>query len=70
MFDLIGVLRAAEPQKKAELYGELGLNLMYEPNARRVLVGADLSRVRMVRVGGASGTNDQSNPDWRLRPWR
>ena len=50
--DLVAVLRAAEPQKKAELYGELGLNLMYEPNGRRVLVEADLSRVRMVRVGG------------------
>jgi DNA invertase Pin-like site-specific DNA recombinase len=50
--DLVAVLRAAGPRKKAELYGELGLNLTYEPNRRRVLVEADLSRVRMVRVGG------------------
>ena len=50
--DLLAVLRAAEPQKKAELYGELGLNLTYEPREWRVLVEADLSRVRMVRVGG------------------
>ena len=50
--DVVPVLRAAEPPKKAELYGELGLNLTYEPNGRRVLVEADLSRVRKVRVGG------------------
>jgi hypothetical protein len=50
--DLVAVLRTAEPKKKAELYGELGLNLTYEPNGRRVLVEADLSRVHMVRVGG------------------
>ncbi|HEV8419879.1 MAG TPA: hypothetical protein VGR13_00845, partial [Actinomycetota bacterium] len=52
LWDLVGVLRAAEPQKKAELYGDLGLTLTYQPNGRRVLVEADLSRVRMVRVGG------------------
>jgi hypothetical protein len=48
--DLVAVLRGAEPQKKAELYGELGLTLTYD------IVEADLSRVRMVRVGGPTRT--------------
>ncbi len=50
--DLVGVLEAAEPQKKAALYENLGLALKYEPNKRRVLVEADLGGVRPVRVGG------------------
>ena len=50
--DPIGVLEAAEPAKKAALYESLGLNLTYEPRKRRVLVEADLSGVRPVRVGG------------------
>jgi site-specific DNA recombinase len=50
--DLVGVLEAAEPQKKAELYDSLGLSLTYEPSKRRVLVEADLGGVRQVRVGG------------------
>jgi hypothetical protein len=52
--DLVGVLEAAEPAKKAALYESLGLALPYEPSKRRVLVGADLSGVRSVRVGGAT----------------
>jgi len=50
--DLVGVLEAAEPQKKAALYESLGLALVYEPSMRRVLVEADLGGVRPVRVGG------------------
>ena len=50
--DLVGVLEAAEPQKKAELYESLGLNLIYQPAQRRALVEADLGGVRTVRVGG------------------
>jgi site-specific DNA recombinase len=50
--DLIGVLEAAKPQKKAELYESLGLNLTYQPRDRKVLVEADLGGVRTVRVGG------------------
>jgi hypothetical protein len=50
--DLVGVLGAAEPQKKAELYAELGLRLTYEPEGRRVLTAADLSRCAQDRVGG------------------
>ena len=52
MGDFVAVLQAAEPQKKSDLYAELGLSLTYEPNERRVLVESDLSRVRTVRVGG------------------
>jgi site-specific DNA recombinase len=50
--DLVGVLDAADPAKRAALYESLGLSLMYEPSKRRVLVEADLSGVRPVRVGG------------------
>jgi site-specific DNA recombinase len=50
--DLVPVLRAAGRQKKAELYESMGLNLTYEPDAQKVRVEADLSGVRMVRVGG------------------
>ena len=50
--DLVGVLEAAEPAKKAALYESLGLALKYEPSRRRVLVEADLGGVRPVRVGG------------------
>jgi site-specific DNA recombinase len=50
--DLVGVLDAADPQKKAALYESLGLALTYEPSKRRVLVEADLGGVRPVRVGG------------------
>jgi len=50
--DLVRVLEAADPQKKADLYESLGLSLTYEPSKRRVLVEADLSGVRPVRVGG------------------
>lgn len=50
--DLVSVLEAAEPQKKADLYESLGLRLTYEPTKQRVLVEADLGGVRMVRVGG------------------
>jgi DNA invertase Pin-like site-specific DNA recombinase len=50
--DLIDVLQAADPKKKTDLYESLGLSLTYEPSKRRVLVEADLGRVRPVRVGG------------------
>jgi site-specific DNA recombinase len=50
--DLVRVLRAARHEKKSDLYESLGLNLTYEPTERRVRVEADLSSVRMVRVGG------------------
>ncbi len=50
--DLVRVLGAAEPAQKAALYESLGLSLTYEPSKRRVLVEADLSGVRTVRVGG------------------
>jgi site-specific DNA recombinase len=50
--DLVRVVRAAQPQKKADLYESLGLTLTYEPSERKVHVEADLSGVRMVRVGG------------------
>lgn len=52
LVDLVDALEAAEPQKKAELYESLGLNLLYEPSERRVLVEADLGGVRPARVGG------------------
>jgi hypothetical protein len=50
--NLVDVLEAAEPAKRAALYTSLGLSLTYEPIKRRVLVEADLSGVRPVRVGG------------------
>jgi site-specific DNA recombinase len=50
--DLVGALEAAEPAKKAALYESFGLSLSYQPSKRRVLVEADLSGVRTVRVGG------------------
>jgi hypothetical protein len=50
--DLVDVLEASEPAKKAALYESLGLSLTYEPRKQTVLVEADLSGVRRVRVGG------------------
>jgi hypothetical protein len=66
--DLVGVLEAAEPQKKAALYENLGLALKYEPSKRRVLVEADLGGVRPVRVGGPK--SPKCHPEWRLLPWQ
>jgi len=54
--DLVGILQAANAEKRAALYQSLGLSLIYEPSKRRVLVEADLGGVRPVRVGGPSGT--------------
>ena len=65
--DLMSVLEAAEPAKKAALYESLGLALTYEPSKRRVLVEADLSGVRSVRVGGPRAP--KCHPEWRVRPW-
>lgn len=65
--DLVGVLKAADSQRKAALYESLGLLLTYQPRDRRVLVEADLSGVRMVRVGGPESPN--CHPESRLRPW-
>lgn len=65
--DLVGVLEAAEPQKKAALYENLGLALKYEPSERRVLVEADLGGVRPVGVGGPR--TPKCHPEWRVRPW-
>ena len=50
--DLVGLLQAANAQKRAALYQSLGLSLIYEPSKRSVLVEADLGGVRPVRVGG------------------
>lgn len=52
--DVVGVLDAADPQKMADLYESLGLTLTYQPRDKKVLVEADLSSMRMVRVGGAT----------------
>ena len=54
--DLVGVLQAANAEKRAVLYQSLGLSLIYEPSKRRVLVEADLGGVRPVRVGGGIWT--------------
>jgi site-specific DNA recombinase len=50
--DVRRVLHRAEPQKKTNLYGSLGLGLTYEQDERKVLVEADLTRGDKVRVGG------------------
>jgi len=65
--DLVGVLEAADPRKKADLYDSLGLSLIYEPRKRRVLVEADLSGVRPVGVGGPK--SPKCHPEWRVGPW-
>jgi site-specific DNA recombinase len=49
--DLVRVLDRADPAKKAQLYESLGLNLVFHPEDRRVVVEADLGMCR-VRVGG------------------
>lgn len=65
--DVTEVLNVSEPQKKADLYESLGLILTYLPRDRKVLVEADLSGVRMVRVGGPKSRS--CHPDWRVQPW-
>jgi hypothetical protein len=50
--DLVCNLRAADAQRKTDLYDTLGLSLTYEPSKRRVLVEADLGGVRLVSEGG------------------
>ncbi len=65
--DLIDILEAAEPAKKAALYEGLGLALTYEPDSQRVMVEADLGGVRPVRVGGPR--TPKCHPEWRVRPW-
>jgi hypothetical protein len=50
--DLVGNLRAADAQRKTDLYDSLGLSLAYKPSKRRVQVEVHLEGVRPVRVGG------------------
>ena len=50
--DLVGLMQAANAEKRAALYQSLRLSLIYEPSKRSVLVEADLGGVRPVRVGG------------------
>jgi hypothetical protein len=40
--DVLAVLRDADPHDKAELYGQLGLKLTYNPGARTVTARANL----------------------------
>jgi site-specific DNA recombinase len=54
--DLVGLLQAANAEKRAALYQSLRLSLIYDPSKRSVLVEADLGGVRPVRVGGAIRT--------------
>ncbi|MGH2555707.1 MAG: hypothetical protein ACRDHO_08345 [Actinomycetota bacterium] len=54
--DVTRILSRAEPLRKADLYESLGVGLTYEPDERKVLVEANLTRGDKVRVGGASRT--------------
>jgi len=53
--DIVGVLRQAAPQQKAEIYRELGVSLRYDHTANSVTLHAQPRGVT-VRVGGAKGT--------------
>jgi site-specific DNA recombinase len=66
--DLVGVLRAADRRGRPIFTTVSGSAFTYEPSKRRVLMEADLGRVRPVRVGGPKSPN--CHPGWRLRPWR
>jgi hypothetical protein len=58
--DIVTVLAEADPQDKAELYGELGVNLTYHPQGR---VSVEMHpRGVNVRVGGAISTPSTRNP--------
>ncbi len=52
--DIVGVLAAADPEDKSELYAQLGVSLSYDP-AGNVTVKAEPRGVT-VRVGGATRT--------------
>jgi site-specific DNA recombinase len=51
--DIVAVLRNADPKLKAEVYAELGVEVTYDPEHRKVLVSAGTSRVQQsVSKGG------------------
>jgi hypothetical protein len=58
--DIVTVLAEADPEDKAELYEELGVDLTYHPEGR---VSVEmLPRGVKVRVGGATQTPSTWNP--------
>jgi hypothetical protein len=58
--DIVAVLADADPQDKADLYGELGVNLTYHPEGR-VSVAMHPRGIN-VRVGGATATPSTRDP--------
>ena len=44
--DMAAVLKTADPKLKAEVYAELGVEVIYDPNRRKVLVSAGPTRVQ------------------------
>jgi hypothetical protein len=62
--DLAGVLQNSDPDQKARLYENLGIQLIYRPADRIVSVEAT-PMCATARVGGPS----TAESDWRLRLW-
>ena len=69
--DLVKVIREAEPADKADLYGQLGLSLTYQPSGR--LVEATLTPTKTMRKGfvsevGLEPGNTGCFPNWGRYP--
>jgi hypothetical protein len=62
--DIVGVLAAADPADKSELYAQLGVSLSYDPTGN-VTVKAEPRGVT-VRVGGGTGPADTPTVRWAL----
>jgi hypothetical protein len=52
--DLLDVLRRADPRDRAELYRQLGLELVYQPERRTVTTEARPAVWAYGRVGGGT----------------
>jgi site-specific DNA recombinase len=76
--DIVTLLSRAEAAAKAELYGQLGLRLTYNPGQRTVTTRAEVGRICTKRSCPRSELNAvrlvvMSRPggqEWRQRLWR
>ena len=66
--DIAAVLRTADPKLKAEVYAELGVEVTYDPEHRKVLVSAGPNRVQQ-NVSENRRARSRTKRHWRLEPW-
>jgi len=66
--DIAAVLKTADPKLKAEVYAELGVEVTYDPEHRRVVVSAGTTRLQQ-NVSENRPARSRTKSHWRLGPW-